>query len=512
MKQEDRLLVALALTIGILFLWTVLFPAPSPQQRMETARATAQQVGAIKPQLTNPRETTEELQVGDLKMGVGSIRGGILSLEADGTRMLVNAEPGLLSIRLVKPVSQEVELSTQKQADALLSESRNLDGLKVTRTIAPSDEGPFFSTVAVAVVNVSARAQTCQVQILGYHPVYSATLADRRYENGFVSIGGKVHKIRSSATASTVFSGTPSWITAQGRSHTLIVQPMPPIGMFHVEQAPGGAALGWIELPPQVLAPGEEKRWVFRVYSGPLLLSVLRKAGLEEAFSMGLFSGIAKLLLGILLWSEGWLRSYGWSVIFLSVLIWIVFFPVTWSGLRMMKVMGQIQPKLAKIQKEHKNNPQKLNQEMMAIYREHRVNPLSGCLPMLLQMPIFLALYQVLQRSPQLRGAAFYGIRDLSAPDAIIRFHGPVPIFGESVNILPLVMAAAMFLQQRFTSAFQKPVTDEQAAQQQVFKFMPILFCFLFYSLPSGLVLYWVTNTVLTLAQYTAFSKAYKSS
>lgn len=512
MKQQQRLLLSLGLTLGILLVWTALFPPAPPPRQEQVVRAeerTASRPLAAK--LSAPTEPLQEIRIGEAQIGIGSARGGIRSLVVEGNRLLVNADPGLFSVGIIKPLAQEVAMTTAQEGAAAVSTSTGLRELEVTRTIAPSRNGDrFFSDCVIRLTNSSEAPQECQLRLLAYHPIYSSKPDDRQYEHGFVSVEGKVHKIRAKPGQSIVLPGSPKWITGQGKSYTTIVQPVSPGGLFHVEQSPGGTALGWLELPVVTLAPGASSEWSFRFYSGPMDVSYLRAAGLEEAFSLGAFSGIAKLLLGILVWSEGWLHSYGLAILFVSILIWVVFFPLTWSGIRMMRSMSEIQPQVAKIQKEHKGNPQKMNQLMMELYKKHRVNPLSGCLPMLLQMPIFLSLYQVLMRSPQLKGAGFLMIRDLAAPDAIIRFRGPVPLFGESINLLPLIMSAAMFFQQKFTSSFQKPATEEQAVQQQVFKFMPVMFGFLFYSLPSGLVLYWVINTCLTLTQYAVFRQAHK--
>ena len=512
MKQQQRLLLSLVLTMGILLVWTTLFPPASPPRQEQPIRSEERTASRpLAAQLNAPSEPLQEIRIGEAQIGIGSTHGGIRSLVVEGARLLVDADPGLFSVEMIRPSVQEIDMATSQEGMAAVSTSVNLRGIQVARRIAPSKGGDrFFSDCAIRLTNSSETSQECQLRVLVYHPIYSAKPAERQYEHGFVSLEGKVHKIRPKAGQSVALSGLPKWITGQGKSYTTIVQPVPPAGLFHVEQSPGGVALGWLELPAVTLGPGAYSEWEFRFYSGPLNVAYLRAAGLEEAFSLGAFSGIAKLLLGIMTWSEGWLHSYGLAILFVSILIWVVFFPLTWSGIRMMRAMSEIQPQVAKIQKEHKNNPQKMNQLMMELYKKHRVNPLSGCLPMLLQMPIFLSLYQVLMRSPQLKGASFLMIRDLSAPDAIIRFRGSVPLFGESINLLPLIMSAAMFFQQRFTSSFQKAATEEQAVQQQVFKFMPVMFGFLFYSLPSGLVLYWVTNTCLTLTQYAVFRQAHK--
>ena len=163
-----------------------------------------------------------------------------------------------------------------------------------------------------------------------------------------------------------------------------------------------------------------------------------------------------------------------------------------------MQQMKKLQPHMQKLKELHKDNPQKLNKEMMELYKKYNVNPLGGCLPLILQMPIFIALYQGLVRSIELKSASFLWIKDLSRPDAVpLPF--TLPVLGASINILPLFMVGMMVVQQKISQgATAASMTDDQASQQKMMMVMfPLLFGFLFYKMPSGLVLYWLTNTIL---------------
>ena len=160
------------------------------------------------------------------------------------------------------------------------------------------------------------------------------------------------------------------------------------------------------------------------------------------------------------------------------------------------------------LRKAHKNDAQKLNREVMELYKKYKINPMSGCLPMILQMPIFFALYQVLMRSIELRGAPFLWIKDLSQPDRLIMFKTPILLLGGELNLLPILMAIAMFFQQKLSTPANAGADDQIVQQQKMMAvMMPILFGFLFYRLPSGLVMYWLTNTLLTVAEQEIFLK-----
>ena len=519
MKPEQRLILSLTLTLGILLLWTTLFspptraPVSSEPEVAKSSAGVSVRTTALAPK--SPLEPIQEIPLDPFRFGLGSSKGGIQNLWVDGASLLDGAQPGLLQIEQIKPASLQVEMDSQSEGGKLITQTATKSAMAhISRTISRSKEaGPFSLDCEVRLTNAGLQPQEYQLRVALFKPFPQHNPRDIQYNHGFAWINGKNQRLDVKPGQTKTFSGSPSWVTTQGKSHAIIIQPATPMGMFHVEHLTGNTATGWLDLPPVTLASGAQTSWQFRIYAGPMILSHLKEAGMEDAINLGFFSGITKMILGILVWVASWSHSYGFAIIFVSVSIWLLFFPITWSGIRMMKAMGAIQPQMKRIQEEHKKNPQKMNQEVMELYRKHKVNPVAGCLPLFLQTPIFLSLYQALTRSPELRGAHFLFIRDLSGPDAIIQFPQPLPLVGSSLNVLPIVMALAMFLQQRITASFQgqSAMTDEQKAQQQMFKFMPLMFGFLFYGLPSGLVLYWVTNTLLTLVQYLIFMRMERS-
>jgi YidC/Oxa1 family membrane protein insertase len=200
-------------------------------------------------------------------------------------------------------------------------------------------------------------------------------------------------------------------------------------------------------------------------------------------------------------------HSWGISVILLAVFLNILLFPLTLKSFKSMQKMQALHPQMEKLKAQNKDNPQRLNKEMMELYRKHKINPFGGCLPLLLQMPIFFALYQALIKSIELRGSGFLWIKDLSMPDAV-KIPVALPILGNSINILPILMIIATIIQQNLsTKSMGTAVTEEQKQQQRMMMFMmPVMFGLIFYNMPSGLVLYWLVNTVLTvLEQFVIF-------
>lgn len=246
-----------------------------------------------------------------------------------------------------------------------------------------------------------------------------------------------------------------------------------------------------------VIMPGSQIGQKFHIYLGPQDVKTINIIKPEWAMivNYGTFDFISQILLQLLEFLYRLVHSWGWAIVILSIIVYFVLYPLTLKQMRSMKEMQAVQPKIEELRKAYKDNPQKLNKEIMELYKEHKVNPLGGCLPLLLQMPIFFALYQALMRSIALKGASFLWIKDLSEPDKLFPLPFPKPF--DNFNILPILMAIGMFIQQKFTMA---STSSGAAEQQKIMMFlMPLLFGFIFYSMPSGLVLYWFINSTLTL-------------
>ncbi|MBE9502880.1 MAG: membrane protein insertase YidC [Proteobacteria bacterium] len=229
---------------------------------------------------------------------------------------------------------------------------------------------------------------------------------------------------------------------------------------------------------------GSEKLIKYSVYSGPKELNILKSVGkgLEEAIDLGFFHAIAEPLLRFLKFIYSYVGNYGYAIIVVTLIIKLLFFPLANKSYKSMSEMKKLQPQMTELKEKYKDNKERMSKEVMALYKKNRVNPLSGCLPMVLQIPVFIALYNVLLNGIELRHTPFhFWIVDLSTKD---------PYY-----ITPIVMGATMFLQQKMSPS----VPD--ATQQKVMMLMPVVFTFMFMNLPSGLVLYWVVNNILSITQ-----------
>ena len=230
-------------------------------------------------------------------------------------------------------------------------------------------------------------------------------------------------------------------------------------------------------------------------YIGPKEHKVLKAIDpvLTNAIEYGWFTFAAKPLFALLSWLHGIFGNWGWAIIALTAIIRIVLYPLTYKGMVSMQKMKELAPKLKELKEKYKKDPQKLNAATMEMYKKHGANPLGGCLPMLLQIPVFFALYRTLLNAVELQGAPWIlWIQDLSRMD---------PYY-----VLPILMGASMFIQQRMT-----PNNFTDPMQEKVFKYLPVIFTFFFVTFPSGLVLYWFTNNLFSIAQQYIVNQQFKN-
>lgn len=245
------------------------------------------------------------------------------------------------------------------------------------------------------------------------------------------------------------------------------------------------------------IEPGMEKELNFLIYLGPQDLQLISSImpHWKNIIYYGIFDGISKFLLKALTFLHSITKNWGLAIVFLSIAIYFILYPLTLKQLNSMKKMQELQPRVEQLRQAYKNNPQKLNKEILELYRQEKINPFGGCLPLLLQIPIFFALYQALMRSLYLKGARFLWIKDLSGPDKLFVLPKEMPFLGNEINLLPILMMAIMFFQQKFS---QSSAVGEAAEQQKIMGIIfPLLFGVIFYHMPAGLVLYWFLNSAL---------------
>jgi YidC/Oxa1 family membrane protein insertase len=251
----------------------------------------------------------------------------------------------------------------------------------------------------------------------------------------------------------------------------------------------GNFAIGAMS-PDITIAPGSTADISERMYIGPKYQDdlALIAEGLDLTIDYGVLWFLAKPLFVVLNTLHGFTNNWGWAIILVTMMLKLVFYPLSAAGYRSMANMRRVQPRMVAMKDRYKDDKAKLNQGMMALYKEEKVNPFGGCLPILVQIPVFISLYWVLLESVEMRQASFiFWYNDLSGPD---------PFF-----VLPLLMGVSMFIQQKLNPPPMDPI------QAKVFSVLPIVFTVFFAFFPSGLVLYWVVNNILSILQQWRITK-----
>jgi YidC/Oxa1 family membrane protein insertase len=380
-----------------------------------------------------------------------------------------------------------------------LSPDRRLFDLEV-KIAAPPELGPLSYRLGWAaplpITEQTAHIQDHQgVAYLGEKLVTAPTVQrgkekkDRRVESGNVRWAGQ----RTRYFLAAVIPDSSSVEEAVLEYQSWSPPPLPDVRLPSQDLV---AATAWLA---GGAPPGTHIVRKARIYAGPLRYERLQAmgAGLEVAVNLGWkwLVPLSVLLLKLLNILYRVIPNYGVAIVILSAATKLIFYPLTQSSLRTMKVMHRLQPEVEAIKEKHKGDPQKMNQAMMNLYKEHKVNPLGGCLPMVLQIPVFFALYNVLLFSIELRAAPFLGyIQDLSAPDLLTR------VGGFPVHLMPFIMTASSYVMQL--------VTPVDPRQKMTMYLMPLMMLVFLYSFPSGVIIYWTVNNLLSALQQFLVNRA----
>jgi len=253
--------------------------------------------------------------------------------------------------------------------------------------------------------------------------------------------------------------------------------------------------------PESIINPGTQSTFGFYLFMGPRSTKVVKEIGydLDKAINFGMFDFLAKPCLWLMNFlHDHFISNYGIAIIILTIFTKVLLWPLGAKSYKSMNEMKKIQPLVMEIREKYKGDKKKMNEATMALYKTYKVNPVGGCLPMVLQIPVFFALYRMLYEAIELRHAPFFGwINDLSAPDRLFDFGFSIPFMQPpyGIPVLTIIMGATMFLQQKLSPAMGDP------SQAKIMMLMPIVFTVIFINFSSGLVLYWLVNNVLSISQ-----------
>ena len=521
------MILAIALSVLIIVTFQFLFPAHKPVSAPIPAQegAVVKEKEAESVQYVPPAAPVDEKEftaaTGRYMVTFSNIGGAVKKIELKNYKKSKSNEPLTLSEE-INPVNYIFSIKDTVDSLQLDRAAYRLDssGNKITYALSTKNfeitktyilhKSSNVIELQLSVRNKSSSPAEFGYKIIAGSGIVEPSNVDKRFIEVMSKIDGKIFGFKRPKNNTIVNPGIVGWVATKTRYFSLIMKPYGQTKSQYHSYAAGDDLFSGIEMEKVSIPANSFIENKFILYAGPSIVDDLKKLGMEfeESINYGFFGGIAKLLLIIAAFFYYLVHNWGLSIILLSIFLNILLFPLTLKSFKSMQKMHELHPQMEKLKVQYKDNPQKLNAAVLELYKKYNINPLSGCLPLLLQMPIFVALYQALTKSIALRGASFLWINDLSMPDAVsIPF--TLPIFGNSINVLPLLMVGLMVVQQKISSKVMGgAVTEEQKQQQKMMLIiMPVMFGFIFYNMPSGMVLYWVVNTILTIAEQAAILK-----
>ncbi|KJR99521.1 MAG: preprotein translocase subunit YajC [Desulfobulbaceae bacterium BRH_c16a] len=404
---------------------------------------------------------------------------------------------------------EKLRLSHDKASAELRMVGQAANGLTVERVYGFNNDS-YLIDVSIKVRNSAENLLQGipQLELVNVRFEGVASPADNFLFAGPVAyINGELQEIDSDdfKDGPTTLQGNIEWAGFEGNYFLCGIVPLEGAGASFTARGTENLANTHLAGTLDTLQPGTEKEYKYHVFYGPKKLDMLKNIGynLDKSVNFGWFDVIAKPTLWLLNLFYEYCRNYGVAIILVTVLFKAAFWPISQKGLKSMKNMQKLQPKMVKIKEKYKNDPTRMNQEVMSLYKTYKVNPLGGCLPMVLQIPVFFALYKVLLQSIELRHAPFMlWISDLSAPDRLwLGFD--IPYLG-GLPVLTLLMGASMFFQQKLSPTTADPT------QAKIMMFLPVIFTFMFLNFASGLVLYWFINNLLSILQQVLINRETK--
>ncbi len=494
---------------------------------------------------TNAPEQIIELTNSLCRYTFSSLGGGLKEVELLAYKESTTTRNGAMTNRATLnsfgPVPALTILGAEAvQGDGVFELTRTPNGVRATKTLTNGlsivkDFEPgtnYLLTASVKFINhstnvlklppqewvvgtsapMSSREKALTVGVLWYNGVKTVDIGQQ-----FFSKSGFMCTPRIPPPEYRDSSGNVVWVAAHNQFFTLAAMPKQPAQQVVIQPVsvvlPSPSGIPNLNAPPLEgyyaamvypalnLAPQQTMEREIQVFSGPKEYRTLAKLALRFNNNIdlvmgfgGFFGFFAKALLLTMNWMHRVLWfSYGWAIIAITVVIKVVFWPLTQASTRSMKRMQALQPQMKAIQEKYKDDPMKMNRKTMEFMKEHKVSPLGGCLPMLLQIPVFFGFYRMIQSAIELRGESFLWVKDLSLPDTLFF----IPGTGFPFNLLPLIMGATMLWQARLTP----PSPGMDPAQAKMMRYMPLIFLGILYNFSAGLTLYWTVQNLLTIAQ-----------
>jgi YidC/Oxa1 family membrane protein insertase len=550
--MEKRTLIAFALSMAVLLVWFLVFnpkeeerrpeprttaPAPETPRPAESAlkSATAPEGKAEQPVATvapRARETSVTVDTPLYRAVFSNVGPSIVSLKLKNYRETIDADAPLIELAQLPrgagefltmhfgatlPAGMEkvgyqaererIEVRGGGDPEKLVFRATSPQGLTLTQTYRFFPD-QYRIELTMEVLNGSDAAVEAPFlsRLAGLPPEKKSYYA---YVGMLALLGEEREELEvKKPSEENRLAGNIQWVAYETDFFISAVVPYPPSqGSFTATMLPSGQIQGSYMSSPVSVNAGQTVSAGFQLYFGPRDLGILKELGvkLDRAVYFGWTDIIARPLLYVLRFFNEYLHNYGASIILLTILIKILFWPLTHKSYKSMKEMQKLQPRMAKLREKYKDNREQMNKELMGLYKTYKVNPMGGCLPMVIQIPVFFALFRILGDSIELRHAPFFlWINDLSAPDRLFQFPFSIPFMSPPYGIpmLTLLMGASMFLQQKMTP------TPGDPTQAKIMMFLPVIFTFMFVNFSSGLVLYWLVNNILSIGQQYRINKS----
>jgi YidC/Oxa1 family membrane protein insertase len=543
--EQFRLLLAIGLSFLVLFVWSMFFvdqqPATQNQQPVQTGNSVTETPVAEKaPNITNSASSKAEVE--EFKSAQFQEKPTrTITVTTPFYEVTLSAKGASFSSYILKQYRETVETdSANKQLippsfkdgeiltslsgkslkgleGAIFSVSQAEDRLDVDQEKKAlsfnwvADDGtiltktytfdPFSYLIDLKVVlnNTSERVLKDQLVISVRKPI------EENNGYGFVGpsalINDNLEQIKTKKIEDKdEYKGNIKWISVEDRYFLSSIIPSAEVDSRIKLVADDNIVENQLVNPMFELSPGEQMEFTFFVFMGPKSMELLNSLGHElgKALNFGFFNVIAKPCLWFMNKIHSVVPNYGVAIIILTIFTKILLWPLGNKSYKSMSEMKKLQPLMTEIREKYKGDKQKMNQELMALYRTYKVNPMGGCLPMVLQIPVFFALYRMLYQAIELRHAPFLlWINDLSAPDRLFNFGFSIPFMEPpyGIPVLTIIMGATMLLQQKMSPPPGDPT------QAKMMMLMPVVFTFIFINFSSGLVLYWLVNNVLSISQ-----------
>ena len=515
--MERNTILAIILSAIVLFSYQAIFVAPKQKDSQSVAAQSVRAISSPLPatSLNNAIETTNivnktidyETKTTDSDISYTNVGGSLHNVDFLGNRPFPLTD--VLSIRSL----ENAKYTGQKLNNETVSLIYRGKNLQVTKRYETKDKN--FIKVRMEIKNLSEISILNNFSFTAFEIDESGTESNQNnresalyeysvYANNKIFRKGSATKFNDKNDQSR--SVNVSWVGFRDHYHALIVKPEFETKSYEIKHDSDKQLNVSINPQDKILAPGESVIYNFSIYAGPQDPWLMKKyqKGFEKivAFSgFPIIEWIGQAIYYTIPFLHGIFKSWGIAIILISIMIYGITYPLTMQSMMSMRKMQEVQPKIAALRERYKKEPDKLNKEMMEIYRREKINPFGGCLPFLIQMPFFMALYQILWRAQYFQGQGFLWIKDLSQPDRLIILPFYLPLLGNEFNILPILTGCVMFLQQKISSKTMIVMDEQQAMQQKMMMYiLPVMMTFMFYKFASSWSIYFLVFYILSTA------------